>query len=50
MHPRWKNRIDIYMGVDVKKARQWGRRKVTIQYGVKMDDPTTTDTKPVAEN
>lgn len=50
MHPRWKNRIDIYMGVDVKEARKWGRRKVTIQYGVKLDDPSKTETKPIAEN
>ena len=38
MHPRWKNRIDIYMGLDVKKAKQWGRRKVNIKYGVKIPD------------
>jgi 3D (Asp-Asp-Asp) domain-containing protein len=29
---RYKNRIDIYMGVDVKAARQWGRRKVTVRW------------------
>lgn len=34
MHPRWKNKIDIYMGVDVKAAKQWGRKKVSISYGV----------------
>lgn len=34
MHPRWKNKIDIYMGTDVKAARKWGRRKVSISYGV----------------
>ncbi len=34
MHQRWENRIDIFMGKDVKKAKEWGRRKVTIQYGV----------------
>lgn len=32
MHPRWKNKIDVYMGEDVKKARRWGRKKVRIQY------------------
>ncbi|MFX0556998.1 3D domain-containing protein [Maribacter sp. CXY002] len=37
MHPRWKNRIDIYMGEDVEKAKKWGRRKVSIQYAVKRD-------------
>ena len=35
MNRRWKKRIDIYMGVDVKKAREWGRRKVSIKYGIK---------------
>tara|TARA_R110002049_G_scaffold159800_3_gene324827 strand:- start:1542 stop:1961 length:420 start_codon:yes stop_codon:yes gene_type:complete len=34
MHSRWKNRIDIYMGVDVKAAKQWGRKKVCIDYGI----------------
>lgn len=34
MHPRWKNHIDIYMGLDVKAAREWGRKKVLISYGV----------------
>ncbi|MGE5943227.1 MAG: 3D domain-containing protein [Flavobacteriales bacterium] len=33
MHSRWRNRIDIYMGTDVKAAREWGRKKVTISYG-----------------
>lgn len=37
MHYRWKNRIDIYMGEDVKMAKQWGRRKITIKYAVKKD-------------
>lgn len=34
MHGRWKNKIDIYMGTDVKAAKKWGRKKVTISYGV----------------
>ncbi|MDD7885711.1 3D domain-containing protein [Flavivirga sp. 57AJ16] len=34
MHTRWKKRIDIYMGTDVKAARNWGRKKVTISYRV----------------
>lgn len=37
MHPRWRNRIDIYMGTDIGKAREWGRRKIEIKYGVKKD-------------
>ena len=35
MNKRWKNRIDIYMGTDVKVAKQWGRRNIQITYGVK---------------
>lgn len=31
MHRRWRNKIDIYMGNDVKAARKWGKRTVTIQ-------------------
>jgi 3D (Asp-Asp-Asp) domain-containing protein len=40
MHSRWKNRIDIYMGLDIKAARTWGRKKVNISYGIPkpMDD------------
>lgn len=30
MHPRWKNKIDIYMGTNREKALQWGRKKVEI--------------------
>ncbi|WP_323788960.1 hypothetical protein [Psychroserpens sp.] len=32
MHSRWKNKIDIYMGTDVKAAKKWGKRKVNISY------------------
>ncbi len=32
MHGRWTKRIDIYMGQDVKKAREWGKKKVKIRY------------------
>lgn len=34
MHGRWKNKIDIYMGTDIKAAKKWGRKKVSISYGV----------------
>lgn len=37
MHFRWRNKIDIYMGVDVSAARQWGRQKVTIKFPIKKD-------------
>lgn len=34
MNRRWRNRIDIYMGKDRQMAREWGRRKVCIEYAV----------------
>lgn len=40
MHYRWKNKIDIYMGKDVKKARKWGKQEVEIYYQTpKVEDP-----------
>jgi 3D (Asp-Asp-Asp) domain-containing protein len=38
MNKRWTKRIDIYMGQDVQKAKEWGKRKVTITYGVLKKD------------
>jgi len=38
MNRRWRKRIDIYMGVDVKKAKKWGKKNVTIQYCVPIKD------------
>ena len=32
MHSRWKNKIDIYMGLDRQKALKWGRRRVKILF------------------
>jgi len=32
MPRRWTRRIDIFMGRDVAAARQWGKRKVRIQW------------------
>jgi 3D (Asp-Asp-Asp) domain-containing protein len=32
MNKRWRKRIDIYMGTDVKKAKQWGKKKIKIEY------------------
>lgn len=37
MHYRWKNKIDIYMGEDVGRAREWGRKKIEIYYPVSSD-------------
>lgn len=32
MNKRWKKRIDIYMGTDIEKAREWGKQKVEITW------------------
>ena len=32
MNKRWKKKIDIYMGNDVKKARQWGKQERVIYW------------------
>lgn len=32
MHYRWRNRIDIYMGQNVRKAKKFGRKKLNIAY------------------
>ncbi|MDT0641770.1 hypothetical protein RM553_02895 [Zunongwangia sp. F363] len=37
MHYRWKNKIDIYMGENVKKAKKFGRKKLEIVYAVEND-------------
>lgn len=34
MNKRWNKRIDIYMGTDVRAAKEWGRRKIEISYGI----------------
>ena len=40
MNPRMKNKIDIYMGVDVKAAKKWGFKKIKIEYGLPKDPDT----------
>ncbi|PTB32284.1 3D domain-containing protein [Photobacterium phosphoreum] len=30
MHHRWSRKIDIYMGKNVRAAKNWGKRRVTI--------------------
>ena len=37
MHRRWKKKIDIYMGNDIDKARDWGRKKLTITWKTKKE-------------
>jgi len=48
MHPRWRNKIDIYMGLDIKAARKWGRKKVTISYGTPKIIEKDTIKKPTS--
>ncbi|WP_425223582.1 3D domain-containing protein [Psychroserpens sp.] len=43
MNRRYRNKIDIYMGTDVKAAREWGRRKLNISYRVKIKKDTLQD-------
>lgn len=40
MHHRWRNKIDIYMGEDVQKAKNWGRKKIIIKYLIQQDTLT----------
>lgn len=39
MNRRFKRRIDLYMGTDVKAAREWGVRKLEIAWEVERDSP-----------
>jgi len=32
MNARWTKRIDIYMGMDLAAAREWGKQKVVIRW------------------
>lgn len=34
MNKRWEKKIDIFMGTDVERAREWGKREVTIRWRV----------------
>lgn len=38
MHFRWKNKIDIYMGEDLQKAKKWGRKRLKIYYLVEPEE------------
>jgi len=32
MNKRWEDKIDIYMGLEVEAAKEWGKRTVTISW------------------
>ncbi|EPR70386.1 hypothetical protein ADIWIN_3742 [Winogradskyella psychrotolerans RS-3] len=38
MNRRYKKRIDIYMGNDVKRAKKWGKKKLKIEYCIQTKD------------
>ena len=38
MNKRWKDRIDVYMGVDKKRALEWGRKRVRIRWRTPAGD------------
>ena len=38
MHRKWRNHIDIYMGEDIQAAKNWGRRKVCIDYRMPVEE------------
>lgn len=38
MNKRWKNKIDIYMGENIKEAKEWGTKKVTMQYALRPEE------------
>ncbi len=50
MHRRWKNRIDIYMGEDVKLAREWGRQQVCIEYAIPKHSVDSLPKKELLQN
>ncbi|MDT0607550.1 3D domain-containing protein [Croceitalea rosinachiae] len=41
MNRKWTNRIDIYMGNDVKSARNWGKKNLQICYAIPIDTLNT---------
>lgn len=38
MNKRYKDHIDIYMGLDIEAAKKWGRQTLKIQYRIKVSD------------
>lgn len=38
MNKRWEEKIDIFMGMDVEAAREWGKRTVTIEWESSADE------------
>jgi 3D (Asp-Asp-Asp) domain-containing protein len=34
LNARFSNKIDLYMGTDIEKARAFGVRQLSVQYGI----------------
>ncbi|MGJ3234544.1 3D domain-containing protein [Marivirga sp.] len=43
MNKRWTNKIDIYMGLDIEAARNWGKQEIKIYIPKKNEDLDTTN-------
>ncbi|WP_225036493.1 3D domain-containing protein [Winogradskyella sp. SM1960] len=43
MNRRWRKRIDIYMDNDVNKAKNWGKKKVKIEYCIQSNDSISNE-------
>lgn len=37
MNRRWQQKIDIYMGINQERAKEWGIKKVTIRWEIKKE-------------
>lgn len=48
MHRKWRHHIDIYMGDDIAKAKEWGRQRLWIQFGVSINDSVISPGKTAA--
>lgn len=47
MAKRWKKRIDLYMGLDVQAAKQWGVQKVRITWTTGGEPERTSQADPI---
>lgn len=50
MNRRWRKRIDIYMGNDVKKAKKWGKNKIEIEYCLPKKDSISISSSILISN
>lgn len=38
MNRRWEKKIDVYMGQDLQKAREWGKKRVVIHWKTPVEE------------